>query len=37
VKYTRAGNGELHGTWWMLNDPDEVGTETLRPISYAPR
>jgi hypothetical protein len=33
VKYTRASNGELRGTWWMDADPGRKGTETLTPIS----
>jgi hypothetical protein len=31
VKYTRAPNGELHGTWWMNGGESQQGTETLRP------
>lgn len=37
VTYTRTGTGVMHGTWYMLGNPDEVGTETISPISYAPR
>lgn len=32
VRYTRAGNGELHGTWWMNGYENIQGTETLRPM-----
>lgn len=32
VKYTRAANGELHGTWWMNGNEAHQGTETLRPL-----
>jgi hypothetical protein len=31
VKYNRASNGELHGTWWMNGNEGNQGTETLRP------
>jgi len=37
VKYTRMPNGELQGSWWMVNTPNRQGTETLTPISLAPR
>lgn len=37
VRYTRAGNGELHGVWWMNANPDAQGTESLLPIALAPR
>lgn len=37
VKYTRANNGEFHGVWLMNNNPENQGTETLRPIALAPR
>jgi hypothetical protein len=32
VKYTRASNGELRGTWWMDANPARKGTETLTPL-----
>lgn len=37
VTYQRESNGDLNGTWYTLDDPDSVGTETAIPTSLAPR